>query len=262
MTLPRLPTRLQQADRRTVELLRALGAEIRRLREDAGVTQVELAREARMSPGHLCDIEGGRGDWSPRSLNRIAVALGADLSIRLYPNTGPHIRDRIQVRIVEALLRMLHPRWRPSVEVAVRHPARGIIDSVLDDRSSPVIVAVESESDLRRVEQHLRWTQDKADSLPSSDLWRFTVGERDEEPSISRLLVLRSTRSNRELVRDLEATFRAAYPADPDAIRQALTTADAPWPGAGMLWAVVEGGTARILERAPPGLGRRGRAGT
>ncbi|HSK53440.1 MAG TPA: helix-turn-helix transcriptional regulator [Clostridia bacterium] len=261
MTRPRLPVWLHQADRRTVELLRAVGSEIRRIREDAGVSQSALAREARMSPGQLCDIEAGRGDWSPRSLNRIATALGADLSIRLYPNTGPRIRDRFQAPVIEALLRTLHARWRPTLEVAVRHPARGIIDAVLDDRTSPLIVAVESESDVRRVEQHLRWSQDKARSLPSSDLWGYTVAQRGHEPAISRLLVLRATRSNRELVRDLEATFRTAYPADPAAVRRALMTADAPWPGAGMLWAVVEGGSARILDRNPPGLGPR-RGGT
>jgi transcriptional regulator with XRE-family HTH domain len=257
MTRPRLPVWVHQADRRTVELLRAIGTEVRRLREDASVSQAAVAREARMSPGQLCDIEAGRGDWSPRTLNRIATALGADLSIRLYPNTGPRIRDRLQAPMMEALLRILHPRWRATLEVAVRHPARGIIDAVLDDRASPLIVAVESESDIRRVEQHLRWSQDKARSIPSSDLWGYAVAQREQEPAISRLLVLRATRSNRELVRDFEATFRNAYPADPAAVRRCLMSADAPWPGPGLLWATVEGDSARILDRAPPGLGRR-----
>jgi hypothetical protein len=121
------------------------------------------------------------------------------------------------------------------------------------------VVAVESESDIRRVEQHLRWSQDKAKSLPSSDICEYAVAQRGHEPAISRLLVLRATRSNRELVPDFEATFRTAYPADPAAVRRSLMTADAPWPGAGMLWAAVEGDSVRILDRAPPGLGRRSR---
>lgn len=49
---------------------------------------------------------------------RLAAALGADLSARLYPNTGPAIRDRHQAGIPEALLALLHPRWRPHTEVA------------------------------------------------------------------------------------------------------------------------------------------------
>ncbi len=74
---------------------------------------------------------------------------------------------------------------------------------------------------------------------------------------ISRLLLLRSTRTTRALARDLSETFDAAYPARPDDVMHALTRADEPWPGAGILWVAVDGETATVLERRPPGLARR-----
>ena len=67
----------------------------------------------------------------------IAAALGCDLSVRMFPGTGPRIRDRIQVAMSEALLASLHPRWRAQPEVPVYRPVRGVIDLVLTDATAP-----------------------------------------------------------------------------------------------------------------------------
>jgi transcriptional regulator with XRE-family HTH domain len=241
----------------TRDQCRTIGGEVRRLREDAGVGMRELARHARISPSYLSAIEAGHAVPSLHVLNRIALPLGADLSLKLYPNTGPRIRDRISARMLEPLLRGLHPRWRPSLEVPVRRPARGVIDCVLDDQNGPTVVAAELESDLRRLEQQIRWGREKAESLPSSDLWPFLVSDRPEPRRIARLLVLRSTRTSRTMAKDLRATFEAAFPADPARILEALRSPDAPWPGDGLLWVYVEGSEGRLLERRPRGLGVR-----
>ena len=208
-----------------------------------------------MRPSQLCAIEAGDGQWSVDSLARLAAALGADLSVRLYPNTGPPIRDRHQARMVEALLGILNPRWRPTLEVPVRSPARGIIDLVLHDAAAGIMLAVEAQSELRRVEQQLRWSGEKAASLPSSELWR-TIGGRDAR--IGRVLLLRSTRTTRALAANLESTFRAAYPADHGAARRALTTPDDPWPGDAIVWMGVDGAGATVLERRPAASRPRG----
>lgn len=170
---------------------RSIGAEIRRQREDAGVTLRSLARAAGVSPAYLSEIEAGAAAASLAVLERVAAGLDADLGLRLYPNTGPSLRDRIQVRSIEALLRILHPRWRPSLEVPVYRPARGVIDGVLEDRTGPDVVCVESESDLRRVEQRIRWSREKAESLPSAAVWSAMCEGRSTRPKISRLLLLR-----------------------------------------------------------------------
>ena len=233
---------------------RAIGSDIRRQREDAGISLRHLARASEVSAAHLSEIEAGNARPSGEVLNRIAIALGLDLSIRLFPNTGPPLRDRNQARMLEALLRILHPSWKATLEVPVHRPARGVIDCVLDDDAGPDVVTVEAESDIRRLEQQLRWAAEKADSLPSSTLWPFVTADPGRRPHIGRLLLLRSTNASRSIARDFRGLLAAAYPADSREIRLALTTPDAAWPGNGMLWVSIRGGTAHVLDRRPSGV--------
>src|SRR5205814_6300947 len=93
---------------------------------------------------------------TPETTARLPAGLGADLVSRLYPNTGPTIRDRHQARVLEWLLGQLHPCWRPYPEVAVRHPARGWIDVALHDPVAGCLIATEIQSELSRLEQMVR----------------------------------------------------------------------------------------------------------
>jgi len=154
--------------------------------------------------------------------------------------------------MVEALLEMVDPSWHKLVEVAVRRPARGSIDVVLGRALSPVI-ATELHSDLRRLEQQLRWASEKAASLPSADAWTLLT-EGGSNVEISRLLVLRSTRTTRDLARAFARTLGTAYPARTDEPVAALVHADRPWPGAALIWADVTSDLARILPTPPRGL--------
>ena len=132
---------------------RGLAEDIDRLRTDAGLTVAALARAAGVDPGYLHRILAGTQRPSYEIYARVAAALGADLVSRLYPDTGPLVRDRHQARMLEALLRVLHPRWRVFTEVAVRRPSRGWIDAVLHDPREGVAVAVEVQSELRRADR-------------------------------------------------------------------------------------------------------------
>ena len=152
--------------------------------------------------------------------------------------------------LVEELLRVVSPLWRRSVEVPVTRPARGFIDVVFDEPAQAVVVATEVQSRMDRLEQQVRWAQDKAQSLPSSDMWRFLAGT----PTVSRLLILRSTRANRDLARRFRATLQTAYPARSADVYRAMIGATMRWPGAGILWADVNGETVRILDRPPRGV--------
>lgn len=221
------------------------------MREDASIPQARLAAAAGISRSHLCAIELGEAEASTEVLAAIADALGADLSIRMHPGSGPRIRDRHQAPIVEAIVRDLHPRWRRFLEVPVHRPARGFIDAVFHDESAPVIVATEVHSEIRRFEQLLRWSAQKRDSLPSADLWRFV--DVDEPPTVSSLLVLRSTRANREVVEQFSSSLRAVLPARAADIVTSLRE-ERPWPGPGIVWASVEAGSARMLDRPPRGV--------
>ena len=203
------------------------------MREDAGVSRLLLARSSGVDPGYLCRIEAGTERPSLEVYARLAAGLGADLSVRLYPNTGPAIRDRHQARILEALLAVRHPRWHAYPEVAVRRPSRGWIDVGFHDPRDRILVATEIQSELRRLEQLIRWASEKAVSLPSWDGWA-ALGE---EPGVSLLLVVRDTRSTRAIAREFGRVLRAAYPAHPDDALAALT-GQSPWSGASILWAV------------------------
>ena len=220
----------------------------RDLRIDAGASLRAVAERAGIDFGYLAQVERGDREPSISVLAAIAEVLGVDLSMRLYPNTGPIVRDHIQARIVEELLRIAHPRWRRLTEVPVYKPARGRIDVVLHDPQPAVVVATEVHSQVRRLEQQLGWARLKAESMPSADFWRFA-----DSPTVGQLLVIRSTRATRELARRFETTLRAAYPA-PAAEVFAAVTGDGTWPGDGLLWADVTDDAALILDRAPRGV--------
>lgn len=229
----------------------SIGTEIRRFRLDAGLSQRRLGGLAGIDHAFLSRIERGNREPSLAVLVAIATALGGNLNLRLYPGTGPRLRDPIQARITEALIRILDPRWTRMVEVPVHRPARGVIDLVAHDRTAGIVIATEVQSELRRLEQQIRWSHEKSQSLPSADFWRFV----DDAPRVDQLLVLRSTRTNRQLAARFSATLAVAFPANPVHAYQALTMPNIEWPGSALLWASVEGDTARILERPPRGIG-------
>ncbi len=228
---------LERGARRTAdELHRRLGVDVARLRHDAGIKPAELARGSRVDPGFLCRIEQGAEHPTLETYARLAAALGADLSVRLYPNTGPTIRDRHQARILEALLAPLHPRWHAYPEIAVRRPSRGWIDVGLHDPRGRIMVATEIQSELRRLEQLIRWSGEKAASIASWDGW----AQLGEPPEMSSLLIIRDTRTTRAIAREFRRTLDAAFPAHPDDALAALTGVAA-WPGASVLWATADG---------------------
>jgi transcriptional regulator with XRE-family HTH domain len=230
------------------QLRRRVGEDLRRIRVDSGLSIAAVAHAAKIDPSHAALIERGRREASLAVLAGLCDVLGLDIGLRLYPTTGPRIRDRHQAAIVECLIRSFGPGWRRLVEVRVGHPARGVIDLVA---ARDVIVATEIHSELRTVEQLIRWAGDKAMSLPSAEAWPILSGGAAQ--SVERLLVIRSTRTNRDIVRAHAATFATAYPGDPAAARNALF-GTGPWPGSSILWARVESGRAEILQRQPPGL--------
>ena len=166
------------------------------------------------------------------------------MSARLYPNTGPSIRDRHQARVFEALLEQLHARWRPYPEVAVRHPSRGWLDALLHDPRAETVVATEIQSDLRRLEQLLRWFPEKVASLTSWEGW----AQLGPVTTTSQLLIVRSTKATRAVGREFERQLAAAYPAHPaDAI--AALAGTAPWPGNALVWAEIEPSRVRFIAR-------------
>lgn len=249
---PMTITRTEVA-RETARRIRRLGLqngeEIRRLRLEAGVSLAQLARVVGVHRSHIARVESNQVQPSVEVLTAIAVGLGADLSMRFYAGAGPRLHDRFQAAMTEALLRSLDPRWHVDLEVPIVRPSRGVIDAVLSDGNSRITVACEVYSEFRRLEQQIRWSAEKADALAT----RLADEDPFESPrEVSRLLVLRSTVSTRDIARRYAATLAAAYPARTRDVVLTLTTPDAPWPGPGIVWMHVRGGDATFMPFPPP----------
>jgi transcriptional regulator with XRE-family HTH domain len=266
MTRPHQPrTRPERTAADTVrQLRRGLAAEIRTGRQDAGLSLRQLAATAGVSPSTLRAIELDEAEPSLQVLARVGTSLGMSLSVRLFPGTGPLIRDHLQAAMLNALLGILDKRWRARPEVAVRHPVRGVIDLVLDEPPSGVVIACEAQSELRRLEQQLRWSRAKADALATDARpWDEEVAgspgshrARADETThrfVGRLLLVRSTVRTRAIVTRYSELVSAAYPARASDAYACLTASTA-WPGDALLWCRVEGGNARVLERPPRGV--------
>jgi transcriptional regulator with XRE-family HTH domain len=223
--------------------------DVERARSDAGLSVRRLAEAAGISHATLLSIERGMRDPTTEVVARVAAVLGMSLSVRLYPGTGPLIRDQHQAAMLGALIGIAHPRWRRQLEVAVYRPVRGFIDCVLDASGEPV-VACEAESDLRRIEQQVRWSSAKADALVAA-----RTGDASTGPPIrvACLLLLRSTTRTRSVVAQHSELLATAYPARATDVYLALT-GSTPWPGDALLWCRVENGIAVVLDRPPRGI--------
>ena len=247
-----MPTRRLSIDRETRHRLRALhrsiGTDIERIRLDAAATKAHVAAIAGLDRTFEGRVEAGLANPSLETLTALAIALGADLSVRFYPGSGPRLTDRHQARMLEAVLQRLAAVWKPHLEVPVTRPARGVIDAVFERPIERLLVVSEAYSVLARLEQQVRWSNEKAASIQSSDL----AGP-GPEWSVSRLLILRSTATNRELARSFEATLRTAYPASSRKAVMSLVAGDA-WPGDSIIWVRIVGDTVELLEGPPRGV--------
>ncbi|HET7027842.1 MAG TPA: helix-turn-helix transcriptional regulator [Candidatus Limnocylindrales bacterium] len=230
------------ATRNARAIRQRLREDLERLCQGAGISQRALALASGVPQSYLSEIFSGSARPTVETYGRLSSALGADLSARIYPNTGPAIRDRRSVPILEVLLADLHPRWRAFPEVRVVRPGRGWIDVALYEEREAVIVAGEIESTMNRIEQLVRWSGEKADSLPSWEGWSRLPAA----PSVSRFLVLRWTRSTRRAAREADRQLRLAYPAHPADALAALRGSTA-WPGAAIIWARAEGTKVRLV---------------
>jgi transcriptional regulator with XRE-family HTH domain len=246
--------RIQAEARRSArEMSRKVGSELRTLREDAGLSQARVAEFAGVSQSLLSLLENAKVDPTLSTLSAVAAALGATVTTGIYPDTGPPIRDHIQARMIEALLRALHRRWHRFLEVPLLRPVRGIIDVVLHEPGERVLVATEAQSEMRRLEQQLRWAHAEAAALLSSEMVA-QLGEANRPKAVSSLLLLRSTRATRELAVTFRELLATAYPAPYEAAIEALRGSATPWPGPALVWVRVDVNETRVLDRPPRGV--------
>jgi len=235
---------------RAREVRRHVGAQLLDAREERDLSQRAVAASAGVSRSQLGKAELGDANLTLERLSALATALGTEVSVRLYPSTGPRLRDHVQVRLIETLLAALHSRWQARLEVPVYRPARGVIDVVLVEPRGAEIIGGEAHSEIRRAERQLRWAAEKTDALPSAAGWPWM----DAAPRVGRLLVLRSTAATRAVISGAPALFAAAYPGRTAEGIACLTGAEDAWPGAVIVWVDVRGSASRLLGGPPRGV--------
>jgi transcriptional regulator with XRE-family HTH domain len=241
-------TKLQRVGVARVRDIRlGLASDLLDMRADSGLSRRAVARYAGISASTLRHVEEGDQDPGIEVLARVAAILGCRLDVHLRPGAGPLVRDHLQLAMLQALLAIMHPRWKASLEVAVYRPVRGVIDLVLDEPGEGLAIAAEAHSDIRRAEQQLRWANGKADALSQT---RAIDGGTSE---VSRLLLLRAAEHTRSVVTMAPDVFAAAYPGRTSETFAALTGTH-PWPGASLLWCSMVAGTARVLPAPPRGI--------
>ncbi|MDO8484912.1 MAG: helix-turn-helix transcriptional regulator [Candidatus Limnocylindrales bacterium] len=238
----------RESQRRVRALRRSIGTDIGRLRTDAPTTIAHLAEVAGLDRSFVGRIEAGLANPSLDTLIALAIALGADLSVRFYPGSGPRLTDRHQARMMETVLRRLAAVWIPHLEVPVSRPSRGVIDAVFERSADRLLVVAEAYSAVARLEQQIRWSAEKAASIESSSLVGLGPAW-----TVSRLLILRSTATNRELARLFAATLRAAYPAPSRAAVESLIDSR-PWPGDAVIWIRIDGDRLELIDGPPRGV--------
>ena len=187
-------------------------ADLRSTRLALGLTQRQVADAAGISRSYVGRLE--RNEIHEPGIDNIAslaAALGLRLRVALYPE-GEAIRDRVQLRLIDAFRTRLHPSigWRTEVPLPIQGDRRAW-DAVAI--AADGWTAIEAISRLGVVDATLRATNQK---------------QRDD-PRISRtVLVIADTPRNRHALRLAHATVRAEYPLDTRAVLAALGNGTSP----------------------------------
>lgn len=229
---PMLRNAIYSGDRQLRRTCRRFGDEFRQLRLRAGLSQAEVARAIGVARSAICDLEAGDEGPSLRLRARAAAVLGAEAAIGLYPAGSPLISDAAQAKLLELLIKMLHPSWHPTIEAPVPGPGRRFIDLRLDGRADVVLVEVESR--VRTLEAAVRELHDEHAAVSLAAPGR----------PIHVVLALPPSRHHRALVRSHPALINATFPI-PSRMLEAAIRGGSRWPGDGILWLAPNRGSAR-----------------
>jgi transcriptional regulator with XRE-family HTH domain len=141
-------TRERRVDRAVAIAARirvAIGRELHEARVTAGLSQREVGSAVGMSHSQVSRIDRGElTNVTVEQLSRLAVAVGLELSVRLYPGSDP-VRDIAHVRLLERLRGELHPSlsWRTEVPLPIEGDLRAW-DAVVGGRGWRVAVEAET----------------------------------------------------------------------------------------------------------------------
>jgi transcriptional regulator with XRE-family HTH domain len=195
-----------------VDLVR-LGLGIRALRRRRGWRRRDLAAAAGVSQEMVSLIERGHGDRASfRVLARVAAALDARFSVQLRWRAGDLDRlldaDHAALSAVMAA-RLRADGWHARVEVTYASGrSAGSIDILAWHPARRALLVIEIKTEIPSAEATFRKLDEKGRVAVAVARERFGWAA----STVSRLLVIEDTSTNRRRVRSAEALFASALP--------------------------------------------------
>ncbi len=223
--------------RRSRYLAGRIGVGLKESRLALRLTQAQASDRAGVSQGFWSTLERGGGTTaSLETLAACAAAVDTELAAFLEARPGADLpRDIAHLRGQTSIIRFARTgAWQARAERTIDPMSRRSrsIDVLLERPARNEIAVVELVDLLTDVGEAMRGLADKVAAL------------RREEPNarVAGLLVVRSTRRNRGLLRDLRDLMAARFPARSASWIHALLDADRAMPLAdGIAWARVDG---------------------
>lgn len=190
----------EAAARKADARVRAIIAEFRRQRIDAGLSQARVADHASISRFRVGRIESNQELEVPAAvLIRLADALGLDLPMRTFA-AGDPVRDAGQIRLLDRFEKRLGNGWSWKREVPL---------PILGDKRA-------WDSEGTHAETMLRIDAEAETRLGDAQALSRRVAVKRRDGQADRLvLVVADTRHNRDVLRAASAHFAGAFPADP-----------------------------------------------
>jgi transcriptional regulator with XRE-family HTH domain len=198
-------SRIVEARRLADRDLQAVLADARSAREQAGLTQAQVAAAIGWTRDRVTNVEAARlRHVRVGQLAAYVAAVGLRLRVNAYPD-GPSLRDVAQLEVTRRLLARISPRWRRRLEVPLPIPGdRRATDLVLS--TSEGSVSVEVFTRLRDAQAQLRATALK---------WRDSGNDR-------LVVALAATRTNRAALAAVRDLLADEFPVDTRRVMDAL----------------------------------------
>lgn len=228
----RRPTQLRRAAvAEGAELAARLGSALRHARYSTGLSQADAAERARLAQSWWSELERGHGAGAPLDTWMIAAAaVGSRLAafLEAAPGSTPP-RDIEHLRRQNAVIAMAASGgWKAGAEVpASTHAGGRFIDVKLERPTLREALVVEVWDLVLDAGAAFRGLDAKVAAVQAN-----LVGW-----NVAGCWVLRDTRRNRGLVRELTLLFAARFPGDGRALLRSLADPALPMPvGTTLLW--------------------------
>jgi transcriptional regulator with XRE-family HTH domain len=229
---------------RAGEIAARAGVSLREARVRAGMTQAEGAARARISQPRWSELERGRGARATvETWARAAAAVGRRLATFIEQESGASLPRDIEHlrRQNEIVRRAAGGAWVGAPEMPLSTDASGRVVDVLLTRADQREACIVEVWDL---------LADVGAALRSFDAKTAAVGASLPSWHVEGAWVVRGTRRNRRLIRELDALVRARFPSDSRAWLASIDSASRPLPrGAALAWSGVASPTLHAWSR-------------